>query len=126
MSSNQHINTKEALLENHIEHRPFTFFRDELLDVKEDFLEIIKSPERILEEWGHLDGIAGNGIVSLAELDFWLCVRFPILRNTLAVRMTFYRVLKLSSSKNGFIQKQAMYHVLIVIFFSNQALRWWN
>ena len=126
MSSNQHINTKEALLENHIEHRPFTFFRDELLDVKEDFLEIIKSPERILEEWGHLDGIAGNGIVSLAELDFWLCVRFPILRNTLAVRTTFYRVLKLSSSKNGFIQKQAMYHVLIVIFCSNQALRWWN
>jgi hypothetical protein len=126
MLSNQHVNTKKVLLENDIELAPFSFFRDELLDVKEDFLEILKSPEKILEEWGHLDGSAGNGIVSLAELDFWLCVRFPLLRNTVPIRMTFYRVLKMMNSKNGFIQKQAMYHVLIIIFCSNQALRWWN
>jgi hypothetical protein len=104
----------------------FTFGRDELLDIQLDFLEILKSPEAIDKEWTNLDGFAGNGIVSLAELELWLCVRFPILRHATAIRMTFYKILQLSKSQNGFIQKQAMHHLLVVIFCSNQALRWWN
>jgi hypothetical protein len=104
----------------------FTFSRDELLEIQQDFLAILKSPEAIEKEWVNLDGYAGNGIVSIAELELWLCVRFPILRNSLAIRMTFYKVLKFSGSKNGFIQKQAMQHLLVIIFCSNQALRWWN
>jgi hypothetical protein len=109
-----------------LKDQKFTFFRDELLEIQQDFLDILKSPEAIEKEWVNLDGCAGNGIVSIAELELWLCVRFPILRNALAIRMTFYKVLKLSSSKNGFIQKQAMEHLLVIIFCSNQALRWWN
>ena len=94
-SDNQEIGTKE---------KKFTFSRDELLELSQDFLEILKSPEAIQKEWINLDGYAGNGIVSLAELELWLCIRFPQLRHTVAIRMTFYRILKLSRSKNGFIQ----------------------
>ena len=106
--------------------KKFSFGRDELLDIQLDFLEILKSPEAIDEEWTKLDGFAGNGIVSLAELELWLCVRFPILRHSTAIRMTFHKILQLSKSQNGFIQKQAMHHLLVIIFCSNQALRWWN
>lgn len=54
--------------------KKFSFGRDELLDIQLDFLEILKSPEAIDEELTNLDGFAGNGIVSLAELELWLCV----------------------------------------------------
>jgi hypothetical protein len=106
--------------------RAFTFLRPELQDITDTFLGILNSPEAISKEWLNLDGIAGNGIVSLAELDFWLCVRFPILRHKAAIKMAFYRVLKLSNSQNGYIQKQSMFHLMVVIYCSNQALNWWK
>jgi hypothetical protein len=112
--------------QTHIKEKKFTFSRDELQELSEDFLEILKSPEAIQNEWINLDGYAGNGIVSLAELELWLCIRFPKLRHTVAIRMTFYRILKLSGSTNGFIQKQAMYNLLVTILCSNQSLLWWN
>jgi hypothetical protein len=120
MSSVDHSDKKEA------EFKRFTFSRDELIDIKQDFIEILGSPEAIQKEWENLDGHSGNGIVSLAELELWLCIRFPLLRNSVAIRMTFYKTLNLSCAKNGFIQKQAMKSLLIVIFCANQALRWWN
>jgi hypothetical protein len=120
MSSVDPIDKKKSV------SKPFTFFRDELLDINQDFIEILQSTEAIHKEWANLDGHSGNGIVSIAEMELWLCIRFPLLRNSIAIRMSFYRTLYLSSSKNGFIQKQAMRSLLIVIFCANQALRWWN
>jgi hypothetical protein len=104
----------------------FSFSRNELADLQQEFTEMLQSPEAIQNEWSNLDGSAGNGVVSLAEVELWLCVRFPLLRNSVAIRMSFHKTLHLSNSKNGFIQKQAMRSLLIIIFCSNQALRWWN
>lgn len=120
MSSKEHVNKKDAV------SKPFTFARDELLDINQDFIEILQSPEAIEKEWMNLDGHSGNGVVSLAELELWLCIRFPLLRNSIAIRMSFYKTLKLSNAKNGFIQKKAMRSLLVIIFCANQALRWWN
>jgi hypothetical protein len=120
MSSVGQIDKKEAPT------KYFSFSRNELADLQQEFTEMLQSPEAIENEWIHLDGCAGNGVVSLAEVELWLCVRFPLLRNSVAIRMSFHKTLHLSSSKNGFIQKQAMRSLLIIIFCSNQALRWWN